>query len=784
MNLPFRQLGPSELLPRYIFAESLIARRRVLEVGAVAATRGRSAQFLGQRGARSVLACDSDLAAVEEAQKELGGPQLRFRTNVFDDLAAGEFELVLVADLAPYVRAPELLKELVRLIPAHGHLIGGLRNPAGLALCQLMEPEGPEAPPTFGQLLDALSPHFPSVEVATQSAVLGYQLAFEGAEGLSVDGTLVDQVESAYFVVIAGQERARTLDPSWVQLPPEPLAFAGERLERTAQRAKEADERTNRLKKLLDEAREETEQRSAHAARLERELEEEREHASQLQARLESIERSASDWAERDGLAVRLKHAEADLAVAHQRVEEAERRAGAYQSEIEDLQGAALRVKEQHLVLQETIRQERARREEAAAAQQQAQERATKAVEHMEELAASNASLRVEAEKSQILVARAREERDGLERELTEARHASAAKAAQLSAAYAAEENVHDELGRAQTRLSQLAAISQSEEHYRRLSAELEQKLVEARTQVELREELESELVSLKSAKRDLEGELAQAHAELKRHESEREDLSRQLDGAKQRMEDLTTELVAEGSDKQARRQEVDKALEALRAAEAECAHASARVKELENKAQILTRDASDRAYRLQTENEQLTRQLAEQQRAAQEALALVTTEEGKLRSTLDRAQTERGKLEKRLQALVVERGRLNERVESAEIERAQLSEQLESAKAEGARLSDQLQAVSGAGAREAELTAALADRDAKLQILQRRLAAQSAELSALRNSVGRAVPQQVEQIYQRASAELSAMKAEIRRSASSPGPTPLEDPTEKTKKP
>ena len=106
MNLPFRQLGPSELLPRYIFAESLIARRRVLEVGAVAATRGRSAQFLGRRGARSVLACDSDLAAVEEAQKELGGPQLRFRTNVFDDLAAGEFELVLVADLAPYVRAP------------------------------------------------------------------------------------------------------------------------------------------------------------------------------------------------------------------------------------------------------------------------------------------------------------------------------------------------------------------------------------------------------------------------------------------------------------------------------------------------------------------------------------------------------------------------------------------------------------------------------------------------------------------------------------------------------
>src|SRR5260370_443682 len=120
---------------------------------------------------------------------------------------------------------------LARVLAGHGHLIGVLRNPSGLALCQLIEPEGPDAPPTFGQLLDALSPHFRSVEVATQSPVVGYQLAFEGAEGLLVDGTLVNQVEAAYFLVLAGQEPARPLDPSWVQLPPEPLAFTAERLE-------------------------------------------------------------------------------------------------------------------------------------------------------------------------------------------------------------------------------------------------------------------------------------------------------------------------------------------------------------------------------------------------------------------------------------------------------------------------------------------------------------------------------------------------------------------------
>ena len=82
MNLTFRRLGVSELLPRYIFAESLFVRRRVLEVGAVAATGGASAEFLVSRGARLVVACDDDLAAVEAAQARAGSERLRFRPAV------------------------------------------------------------------------------------------------------------------------------------------------------------------------------------------------------------------------------------------------------------------------------------------------------------------------------------------------------------------------------------------------------------------------------------------------------------------------------------------------------------------------------------------------------------------------------------------------------------------------------------------------------------------------------------------------------------------------------
>ncbi|HEY3585659.1 MAG TPA: class I SAM-dependent methyltransferase, partial [Myxococcaceae bacterium] len=257
MNLTFRRLGVSELLPRYIFAESLFVRRRVLEVGAVAATGGASAEFLVSRGARLVVACDDDLTAVEAAQSRAGSDRLRFRPAVFDDLPPGGFDLVLVADLAPYVRAPALLAQLTEQVSGTGVLVGGVRNPAGLALAQLMEPDGDGAPPTFGQVLDALSAQFPHVETATQSPLLGYQLAFERSEGLQVDGSLAGAGEAAYYVVLASRERLRAVDPTWVQLPPAPLAFTGGRLDEASTRAREWEERARRLKSALGEAREE-----------------------------------------------------------------------------------------------------------------------------------------------------------------------------------------------------------------------------------------------------------------------------------------------------------------------------------------------------------------------------------------------------------------------------------------------------------------------------------------------------------------------------------------------
>ncbi len=474
-----------------------------------------------------------------------------------------------------------------------------------------MEPEGPDAPPTFGQLLDALSPHFRSVEVATQSPVVGYQLAFEGAEGLLVDGTLVNQVEAAYFLVLAGQEPARSLDPSWIQLPPEPLAFAAECLERTSERARDADERVGRLKKQLDEARDDAEARSAQSSKFERELQTEREVSAQLQSRLEAFEKGAGERAEVDQLVLRLKQLEAELVVERKRAEDGDRQTAAYQLETE------------------TVRE-------------QAKERVAKQVEQMKELAAVNASLQVETDKSGDAVG------------------------AQVEA-------LNDELAQ--------------------MRAQVESGEAEVRAKLESAQLLESQL------------------------------------------EEMRIKLAEELTGNEQRQQEATRTQEELVAAQAASSRATAELSELEAKMQAALNETSERTSRLQAENERLSRQLSEQQRGAQEALSRAASEEEKLRSSLDWAESER------------------------------------------ARLAEELQKAAGTSPRDAELSAAIAERDAKLHILQRRVAAQSAELSALRSSLGRTVPQQVEQIYQRASAELTAVKAEIRRSASIPTEKPLEDP-------
>ena len=395
MNLTFRRLGVSELLPRYIFAESLFVRRRVLEVGAVAATGGASAEFLLQRGARLVLACDEDLEAVAAAQKQLGSANLRFRAAVFDDLPPGGFDLVLVADLAPWVRAPELLRQLVAQVSPTGALVGGLRNPAGLALAQLMEPDAEGVPPTYGQALDALSAHFRSVEVATQSPLLGYQLAFDRSEGLQVDGSLAGSGEAAYFVVVASQEAPRPVDPTWVQLPPAPLAFTGNRLDEVATRAREWEERSRRLKENLERARRDADALKEELASARQARERAEEETRRWQAQAEARERHPLQPLAQDELAARVRRLEAEVRGARERASDAERSLGVQRAELDAVHQEQREGLAQVLAAQESVRLERARREEVQRLLDDARTKLTAAYEELrgvrEELVQSQA---------------------------------------------------------------------------------------------------------------------------------------------------------------------------------------------------------------------------------------------------------------------------------------------------------------------------------------------------------------------------------------------------------
>lgn len=224
MHSAFRRLGPSELLPRYLFIQGLIAGGRVLELGAVSSTRGRSAHFLRDLGARSVVAWDADAAGVEQAKKAFEDPDLHFVACAFEELAGAKFDLVLVGDLADCVRRPRLISQLRGLLSVGGCLLGGVRNQGALSLSQLIEPDAKEGPTSLEHVLEVLRRHFSHVRVGTQTPLIGYQLAFEDAGQLRVDSTLASAAaDPAYFIVLVADEPCPVFEPTWIQLPPEPL---------------------------------------------------------------------------------------------------------------------------------------------------------------------------------------------------------------------------------------------------------------------------------------------------------------------------------------------------------------------------------------------------------------------------------------------------------------------------------------------------------------------------------------------------------------------------------
>ncbi len=206
----FARNGAGELLARYSFIEHLLEGRRVLEIGAAAATQGASALLLAERGAAAVLSIEDDEDALAGARAAGHHPFVRFEATAIEALKPGAFDLILLADGAPVAEDPARLLALRRLLADGGHLVTALSAPDGRSLADLSGEAPPLLAPAYEAFVTALTEHFPSVEVATQSATVGYAVVLppqNGAEpDVSVDLSQAGESQAAAWIAICGDE--------------------------------------------------------------------------------------------------------------------------------------------------------------------------------------------------------------------------------------------------------------------------------------------------------------------------------------------------------------------------------------------------------------------------------------------------------------------------------------------------------------------------------------------------------------------------------------------------
>ncbi|MCI0570116.1 MAG: hypothetical protein L0Y66_05135 [Myxococcaceae bacterium] len=270
----------AEVLPRYVYLESLIAGRNVLELGAAAETAGRSARFLRDKEAARVVSLDSDAARVARLQAGAGAG-LEFRSSDLRTLEPGSFDLIIHHQGTALVEDPTTLSALKGLLTREGHLVLVVREARGLALADLRAEATPSAEQAE-ELLRALQNVFRSVEVATQSVFFGYTLssAPEGAPETALDESLTDEATPAYRMFLCGLHPSGLNTVSLVPLAsasfrelvearPERLAPNTDPLGLDAEL--DADERAARMRELeartqaaVDEA-ERTARAAAHA---------------------------------------------------------------------------------------------------------------------------------------------------------------------------------------------------------------------------------------------------------------------------------------------------------------------------------------------------------------------------------------------------------------------------------------------------------------------------------------------------------------------------------------
>ncbi|HZY03387.1 MAG TPA: methyltransferase domain-containing protein, partial [Anaeromyxobacteraceae bacterium] len=204
----------------------------MLEIGAAAATQGASALYLAEHGAAAVVSVDDDPEALARARAECGHPFVQFLEIRIPELARGAFDLILLADGRHLAGQPGRVAELKALLARLGILVAPLPAVGGAGLSALAgtRPPADGEVPAWGPFIEALTAHFPVVELATQSAMVGWVLGPAGQEGrepeVILDGSLAGAPEAAWYLALCGERATRLSGVTLVGLPPRPLADA------------------------------------------------------------------------------------------------------------------------------------------------------------------------------------------------------------------------------------------------------------------------------------------------------------------------------------------------------------------------------------------------------------------------------------------------------------------------------------------------------------------------------------------------------------------------------
>jgi len=310
-----------EILPRIAFLRPLVEGAHVLEIGGIARTGGRSAEWLVQAGARSVISVDADPARVAAARASIASARIRIVEGRYADFSPASFDLVWVHDLSIPVAFPELAAR------STGHVVlavdaGELGGEAG-----------------YRTLVDDLARVFASVEVATQRPLVASVLSFGGrAQPLVADPSFEPPPAARAYLFVCGPRPCGVTGQVVVPLPAEAEAEND-----LAEALAESERERARLEEKLREAKATIESLRAELARGEGLLDWDAEAR-----RVEALERRLRELREREEMALRrAQDAEA-------RVRELERRAESWQSSRAELM-AALRF--------ERFRAERVRRD-------------------------------------------------------------------------------------------------------------------------------------------------------------------------------------------------------------------------------------------------------------------------------------------------------------------------------------------------------------------------------------------------------------------------------------